>query len=109
VAACRSRCGRLARRRRSAFFSTAAQGDDHGPWVAVEAADLGLRDEAGEAVDVQETLEFGHPRIVTSLPGRRKADFTGKYREKRASAIGNYPHDFTKNHFMLIKVFLTPC
>ena len=40
--------------------------------LAEEASDLGPGYEAGEAVDVQETLAFGHPRLVTSSPERRK-------------------------------------
>jgi hypothetical protein len=59
--------------------------------------DLGLGDEAGETVDVRESLEFGHPHIVTSLPRHMKADFTGKHRGKWTSTVGNYPHDFTKS------------
>ena len=60
------------RRRRSAFFSAAAEGDDHRPGVAEDTPDLGHRDEAGEPVDVLESLEFAHPRIVTSFRRRRK-------------------------------------
>jgi hypothetical protein len=80
------------------FFSAAPQGDDDGPGVAEDAADLGPGDEAGEAVDVPESLEFGHPGIVTSSPRRRKANFPEKTKENGAYAIEKYPHDFTKSH-----------
>jgi hypothetical protein len=97
VAACRNRCGRLVRRPRSAFFSAALQGDDDGPGVAEDASELGPGEEAGEAVDVQESLELGHSRIVTSFPKRRKANFAWKTRRKLTPAIESYPHDFTKS------------
>ena len=97
MVACRNSCGRPARRPRRAFFSAALQGDDNGPGVAEDASDLGPGDEAGEAVDVPESLEFGHPGIVTSSPKRRKANSPEKTEENRASAIEKYPHDFTKS------------
>src|SRR5262249_15606281 len=66
-AACRSSWGRPPRRLRSAFFSATLEGDDHGLRIAEEALDLGQRDKAGEAVEVVESLAFGHATIVTSL------------------------------------------
>jgi hypothetical protein len=73
------------------------EGDDNGQGVAEDASDLGPGGKTGEAVDVQESLEFGHGRIVAGFPTRRKANFGRKPREKRALATENYPHDFTKN------------
>ena len=57
----------LARTPRSAFFSAAAERDDHRLGVTEDTPNLGQRDEAGEPVDVLESLEFAHPRIVTSF------------------------------------------
>ena len=87
----------LVRKRRRAFFSAPPQGDDHRQRVAEDASDLALGNEAGEAVEVEEAFDFGHPRIVTSSPSRRKAAFAGKRRGKSALAIESYPHDFTKS------------
>src|SRR5262249_23876280 len=97
VAACRSRRGRAVRRPRRAFFSAALERDDHGEGIAEDTSELGPGDGAGKAVDVQESLEFGHPRIVTSSPRWRKSDFVGKSREKLALTTESYPHDFTKS------------
>src|SRR5262245_4036390 len=85
------------RRRRRAFFSAAHEGDDDGQGVAEDAANLGLWDEAGEAVDVQESFEFGHRRIVTSSPRQRKPNCAGKTGGRPAPNIEKHPHDFTKS------------
>ena len=97
MAACRSRCSRAVRRSLRAFFSPALEGDDHGERIAEDTSDVGPGDEAGEAVDVQESLELGHRRIVTSFPRRGKPDFVGKHREKSAAGMGTHPPDFTKS------------
>ena len=65
--------------------------------IAENTSEVGPGDETGKAVDVQESLEFGHPRIVTSSPRQRKSDFVGKSREKSALTTESYPHDFTKS------------
>jgi hypothetical protein len=58
------------------------EGDDHGEGIAEDTSNLGLGDEAREAVEVQESLEFRHRRIVTRFPRRGKPDFAGKPRKK---------------------------
>jgi hypothetical protein len=45
----------------------AAERDDHRPWVTEDAPNSGQWDEAGEPVDILESLEFSHPLIVTSF------------------------------------------
>jgi hypothetical protein len=97
VIACRSRYERPLHRLRRAFFSAALEKDNHGVGIAEDPSDLEPGDETGEAENVQKFLDLGHPRIVTSFPRRRKADFIGEHRGKSASDIGSYPHDFTKN------------
>src|SRR5262249_21510062 len=67
--------------------------------------DLGLGDKAGKAVAVRESLDFGHPRIVTSSPKCRKAGFAGKRWGKPAATRANHPHDFTKNQNSLGQAF----
>ncbi len=49
------------------FFSAAAQCNDHRPGITKDTPDFRHRGEAGEAVNVLESLEFAHPRIVTSF------------------------------------------
>jgi hypothetical protein len=53
--------------------------------------------EAGEAVDVLESLEFSHPRIVTGFLSQWKADFAENIQGKCVSAIESYPHDYAKS------------
>jgi hypothetical protein len=65
-------CGTLVHTHRSAFFSAPAKCDDHGQGVTEETPNLGHRKEAGESVDVLKSLEFAHPRIVTSSQGLGK-------------------------------------
>jgi hypothetical protein len=84
------------------FFSASPECDDHGQRVAEDPSDLELGDEAGEAIDVQESLEFGHPGIVTSSPRRRKTAFAGKRRGKAALATESNPHDFTKSPYFFV-------
>jgi hypothetical protein len=102
VAVCRRRCGRFVHRPRSAFFSAALQGDNDGQGVAEDTPDRRLGNEAGEAVDVQESLAFWHTRIVTGFPKGRKANFARKTRSLLALAIESYPHDSTKNLELII-------
>jgi len=109
VAAGRRRCGRLVRRRHRAFFSTTPEANDDGRGVAEDAPELGAGDKAREAVDVQESLEFWHPRIVTGLAKRRKANFAGKTRGKFAPAIESYPRDFTKSPIYEGIINALPC
>jgi len=80
------------------FFSAALERDDHSEGIAEDTSDLGSGNEARKAVDVQESLEFGHPRIVTSSPRWRKSDFVGKSREKLALTTESYPHEYAKSH-----------
>jgi hypothetical protein len=61
------RCDRIARTLYIAFFSRAAECDDHRVGIAEEASNFGLRREARESVDVLESLEIAHPHIVTGF------------------------------------------
>src|SRR5262249_11097774 len=79
-AACRSRSETLARRRRKPFCSAAPEGDDHRPRVAKDTPDLGLRNEAGESVEVVELLELGHRQSMTRFPREGKSGFSWKSR-----------------------------
>jgi hypothetical protein len=61
---------------------------------------LGLRNKAGEAVDVQESIDFRHPRIVTIFPTRKKASFTEKIRTRLATGVEIHPLDSTKSQIL---------
>jgi hypothetical protein len=73
------------------------EGDDDSQRIPEDASNRGQWYEAGEAVDVPESLEFGHPRIMTSFPRPRNCKPAWKYRAFQTSGVKIHPHDFTKS------------
>jgi hypothetical protein len=64
VVVCRSESNTLDHRHHTPVFSAALEGNDDSQGIAKDSTKVGKRDEPGEPVDVQESLEFCHPEIV---------------------------------------------
>src|SRR5262249_685257 len=77
----------------------AAERDDHRPRVAEDTPDLGHRGEAGEPVDVLESLEFAHLRIVTGFRRRRKGVAPGETRRTTTLKAKKLPTRFREEPF----------
>jgi hypothetical protein len=79
------------------FFSAALEGDDHRLGLAEDAPDLGLGDEAGEAVEVLEVLEFSHRSSMTRIPPEEKSDLSWKSRVSTATKAERCPLENAKS------------
>jgi len=65
--------------------------DDHGAGIPEDAPEAGLGDEAGEAVQVSEELEFGHRQSMTRIPQEEKSSFPRKSRGFSGRKAESYP------------------
>jgi hypothetical protein len=70
---------------------TPTQAHDDGALIAKHASKGGERDEAWEAVDVEQSLDFCHPDIVTEFLERAIAISPGTFQGIRALTHENHP------------------
>ena len=96
----------IRRTRGKAFFSAATQRDNHRSGVAKDAPYPGLRNEAGEPVEVVELLEFGHDKSVTRIPPEGKSVFPGNHAVSSTIMVESYPLENPKIQSYVLNAFI---
>jgi hypothetical protein len=79
------------------FFSAAAQGQQDGLGIALEAVDTSRGDETREAVQVEELLWGWHRPIVTTFLGQEKVESQAFSQVSKEFGCKIYPLDFKKS------------
>jgi hypothetical protein len=70
---------------------TPSQADDDGAMIPKYPSEGGERDETGEAVDVEQALDFCHADIVTEFRDGAISIFSGFFQGIRALTGENHP------------------
>jgi hypothetical protein len=83
---------------------TPSQADDDGAMIPKYPSEGGKRDEAGEAVDVEQALDFCHADIVTEFRESAITISSGFFQEIRASVGENHPLKNAKSQKALSEV-----
>jgi hypothetical protein len=71
--------------------------DDHGAMIPKYPPEGGARDEAGEAVDVEQAFDFCHADIVTEFWSRARRILAGILQRIRRLKGESYPLKITKS------------